>query len=282
MVGLLNKFDLEISQKIKGLLPPSIEKLFFKTSPKNQDVKLGTTNTKNFRRNKAVVFIASPCSASNTALNVISESLNLPIVRAKVESGFGHNIIHESYSSITYTHILYQHCFPTRRNIKIISKVAIPPCLLSYRNVYDWVVSMSERFIRVGRSPTGISFDENLVNEKDFKEVSDYIINFELSWYIRFLNGWLDASDKYEKIKLFPLEFSRIVDGTGLDEFTSSLPNFVSEFKSKIEMVPKINFNKGKSGRGVNKLSESQMALINKKMDRIPISHKKKLPGLIE
>jgi hypothetical protein len=221
------------------------------------------------RGDRAYVIIASPRSASNT-LKAICEDQSTPplkVISPKTESGFGHFSVDEGKFPIFGNFIWYQHLWPTNRNMVLVHRLTRSTPIVTWRNAFDWVVSVAEWLPRVGRAPWGIETDGIIAREcvaaapNELARAFEYVIQYELPMYIRFLNGWQEFSKRHRKIKF--LSYSEIVD-----EDASHLRKTLREagfFMSRQCVAQEhltTNLNVGTAGRGKELMSQAQIKKI--------------------
>ena len=190
-------------------------------------------------RKNAYAILASPRSASQHAANVFSKCLGIKAVVGKTEMGFGHFSMEVGRLAIWRTFLLYQHLFPTPRNVDLVQKICLAPPALIWRNVFDWTVSMAEWVPRFGRTPWGIDADSTLAEHiSGFRTSGDerfyqYVIDYELPMYIRFLNGWQVAAKKdldmifvnYQTLVQNTAETIKTLDGIGWPMDLAQMPS---------------------------------------------------------
>lgn len=252
-------------------------------------------NPEEYPRRRAHVYLAAPASASRTAAAQLSALLDLPVVQAKSSPGFGHNVISDSYAAVRDQHILYGHLFPTKRNKEIVSRIAKGPVLLSYRNVFDWCLSMAEYFVRHARTPIGVPSDavlarghskEDPPNDEGATSVSRgeavrFVVDFELPWLVRFLHGWLAESDDPDSgLSVIPVSFEGITDGSGVPSYVTAIGQETRNLTAQLTPAP-VGLNVGESGRGRREISHVDAEKIRAMLEYLPDATTARLPGLI-
>ena len=239
---------------------------------------LGTTRRVRTRGRRAQIIIASPRSASNTLLKMCASQTKMPkrIVSPKTESGFGHFSVDERKFPIFGGFIWYQHLWPTERNKRLVHRMSRSTLIVTWRNVFDWVVSMAEWMLRSGRTPWGIEADGIVASEcfavesTDFARAIEYVIQFELPMYIRFLNGWQEFSKSHRSVQF--ISFSEIIesDGSQLRRILNQAGLLVSGPCAMNEHFA-ANLNIGLPGRGKNILSKTQIERVEQMCKSSPV-----------
>lgn len=116
----------------------------------------------------------------------------------KVEQGFGHFSTDLRIAPLIGRFIWYQHLFPTPRNIDLVNQISVANPVITYREVFGWVLSMANFIARELRSPWGLRSDTTLFqpptrDNPNLNSILTYVVDFELPIYLRFLNGWMHA-----------------------------------------------------------------------------------------
>lgn len=220
------------------------------------------------------VFSAFPKSASaylKTLLKLVCTD-NLNMVKSKICHGFGHNFVSESIllsklklrkDLLLYGHIPYNHY-----NISIIEKFADElKILISLRPLPDVVVSYKDHVDKGKLGPLDYhtaDLSECYQGWQDAKDETkyDYVINYILPWYVRFVASWLEASKKwatdfitFEEHTLYPADcLLNITRFLRLEIDSSKI-----ELIRNSEDIPRKNFNVGVSGRGAKLLKVAQI-----------------------
>ena len=220
------------------------------------------------------VFAACPKSASTYLRNLLKIVCrkNMKIVAPKISDGFGHNFISEAEvlkklnirkDLMLYGHIPYNH-----HNATVIKKLThTPQVIVSLRPLPDLVISYKEHVDKNKFGPldyriAGMSECYSGWQSADDEKKFDYIINYILPWYIRFIASWKAASKiwrtdfiTFEEHTLHPADsLSNIVQFLQLVTKTSEL-----EALKNPDNVPQKKFNVGLSGRGLKILKQEQV-----------------------
>jgi hypothetical protein len=197
---------------------------------------------------------------------------NLKVVNAKIDNGFGHNFISESIllsklklrrDLLLYGHIPYNHY-----NINIIEKFTSElKIIISLRPLPDVVVSYKDHVDKEKSGPLDYhtaTLPECYPGWQEAEDDTkyDYVINYILPWYVRFVASWIEASKKwptdfisFEEHTLYPADcLLNITRFLRLEIDPSKI-----ELIRNSEDVPKKNFNVGVSGRGMKLLKAAQI-----------------------
>jgi len=222
-----------------------------------------------FRKMKKQCFVyaAFPKSAPNYLIALLEKVCgnDIKVITPKISSGFGHNFISEEnlfgYHPLRpFRYLtLYGHFPYNKHNSIAIKKLTnYPKIIVTTRPLADIVVSYKNH---VDKFHTGAldhridglteSFSRwgSLADSKKF----DYIINFALPWYIKFILGLQEASLHW------PVEFISFQEHTL--EPAACVSNILRYLTLKTELkiigslrakenIPKRNFNVGLQGRG--------------------------------
>jgi len=223
---------------------------------------------------RAYLIIASPRSASNFTLRVLTQGSGLPGVLLKTENGFGHFSVDLGKVPFHQDFLWYQHLFPTERNKLIVTNISKAAPVLVWRDAFDWTVSMAEWFVQNGRCPWGVGTDRAMIVAKEtpvpFAAAAQYVIDFELPLYLRFLAGWQDFSLRTSEI-LF-------VDFTKITQQTESVMEELKQLRWPLTCQKKpmcgrnVNYSVGQIGRGRSMLEESQIEQIARLVERTGMS----------
>lgn len=213
----------------------------------------------------AFPLIASPRSASKFLGAQISSACKLRISSPKTENGFGHFSVDQSKFPRFAPFLWYQHLFPTPANVEIVKRRAAVPPILLWRNPFDWIVSMADWCVKRGRSPWGIQQDKMLLpdplqfTDENKEAVLQYVIDFELPLYLRFLNGWMSVHSS--KLKLVILSYSFVTNNT--EGCLQMLADEGWPLQEKVVAGDIAAYvDKGIAGRGLSQLSFSQIAQV--------------------
>jgi hypothetical protein len=241
--------------------------------------------------NSAHIFIAGPRSASNHICTILEAGTGVSRVCLRTEPGIGHFSVESKKRPPKGSQFIwYQHLYPSPRNIRLVSKFAISNPLISFRNPQSWVLSIAECCVR-NRSPWGIKHDsstiENYVansnlsekvsssrttNEIELSATIDFVIDYELPTYLRFLSGWLAASEQELKpIRPYFSNYDEYFEDPSvlLGWLSNNWPNFsVTLAKGAIEN--KQNFNVGRDRNPLNFLEKEQIKRISQLVDFSP------------
>jgi hypothetical protein len=233
-----------------------------------------------FRRFGGSFFLYTcfPKSASQYLAAMISNVFenDLKVIKAKSGPGLGHTFISqdELIRNLNYRKnlLLYGHIPYIHSNIEILERrFRIQRVIITIRPLPDIVVSYKEHVDRLGHGPLDYHVHDLpechpewhiLGDEKKY----DFIIQFVIPWYVRFVTGWLEASKSipvdfitFEEHTLFPRDCL-----SNISAFLNLHLNAASIEKLKtIHMTPTTNFNKGISGRGGQLLKQTQLDRIN-------------------
>lgn len=219
---------------------------------------------------RAYLIIASPRSASNFTLRVLTHGSRLPGVLLKTENGFGHFSVDLGKVPFHQDFVWYQHLFPTERNKLIVTNISKAAPVLVWRDAFDWTVSMAEWCVQNGRCPWGVETDRAMIVSQEtpvsFAAAAQYVIDFELPLYLRFLAGWQDFALKTSDI-LF-------VDFTKITQQTDSVMEELKQLGWPLTCQEKpmhgrnVNYSVGQVGRGRSMLEESQIEQITRLVER--------------
>ena len=242
------------------------------------------------------IFTSFPKSASTYFQSIIKSALEekIYILKPKVSSGFGHNFISEkkiypflrkvvSIKDILYMlgrrhgkrhrnehnkNILISGHMPNYfKNIEIINSFSDKlNVVVLIRSLPDIVASYKD-YIDMGAN--GItSFTNPWDGHPDWNKTSDFdkynfFINYSIPWYIRYLTGWIQDAKKYkieivtyEEITQYPEESLKyVLDFMNINHILKR-----RDYNNTIQK--KINFNKGKMGRGKQYLTIDQLERI--------------------
>jgi len=224
------------------------------------------------------VYTCFPKSASQYLADMIITIFenNLKVITAKSGPGFGHTFISqdELIRNLNYRKnlLLYGHIPYIHSNIEILERhFRMQKVIITIRPLPDIVVSYKEHIDGVGHGPLDYHAHDlpechpewhMLGDEKKY----DFIIQFIVPWYVRFVTGWREASKSipvdfitFEEHTLFPRDCLK-----NIGVFLNLDLNAVSIEKLKtIDTMPIKNFNKGVSGRGGRLLKQTQLDKID-------------------
>jgi len=156
-----------------------------------------------------LVYAAFPKSGSQHLLSLISKctGVRTKLMTPKLGTGYGHNFISKrkllTSPGFGRRLILYGH-FPYHKyNISIIEQFsANPMAIVSIRALPDVVVSYKDHIDKAGSGPLDYRIDgiiEGNVawHDLDDRGKYDYIIQFVMPWYVRFIAGWLEGTKRW-------------------------------------------------------------------------------------
>lgn len=230
------------------------------------------------RQGKSIVVACMPKSGSTFLTMVIEEITGFE--RAHLTYAFERNEqelylpkLIDSYAKDTVTQ---QHIRATRPNLDLMNRFGIRPVIL-VRNIYDSVVSIRDYLLR-----EGVENFPSLYATENFKQLTeqnqyDFLIANAIPWYFNFFASWSDFCSagqidaiwaKYDDLILdWPAGIQKILAFYGLDKSQD-------EIAAAIERIAQdrtgTRFNKGVSGRGLEKLNEEQKAAISHFADFYP------------
>ncbi len=227
---------------------------------------------------RIAIYSAFPKSASQHLLNLIKVGTDnkIRIIASKTGSGWGHNIINEEkictdLRSYFKYKILYGH-FPFTELNNDILKILAPNSniIVSIRSLPDVAISYKEHIDRGRYGPLdprviGASEGNSNWNNLDDSKKYDYIINFIMPWYIRYIIGWLVGAKEwplriitFEEHTLFPCELLESVSNF------LQIPITATSVKEKLSSknMQLTNYNVGQIGRGFRALSREQLITI--------------------
>lgn len=220
-----------------------------------------------------VIYAAFPRSGSNYLINLIASCTGnrTKILKAKLGASYGHNFISVrkllTNPCFRKRLILYGH-FPYHKyNISLIEKFsASPMVMVSIRPLPDVVVSYKEHVDAAGFGPLdyrvdGMTEGNAAWNELDEKRKYDYIIQFVMPWYVRFVAGWLEGAKRWPTELLTFEEHTRhpwqclvhLGKALNLEMNVAALETLRTP-----ETLEMKNLNVGIGGRGFEILSEEQ------------------------
>lgn len=223
-----------------------------------------------------ILYAAFPKSASHHLLYLIETASKekIKVFQPKIIHGFGHNFISEekilNTNLIGYQNrlLLYGHIPYHQHNSTVLKrlhdKVKI---IISIRSLPDVVISYKEHIDKKGYGPLDHYIDGTPeVNPEWFhmndEKKYDFIIDFIIPWYIRFIMSWISGAKElpvciltFEEHTSFPYETV-----LNLSKFLH-IKLDLAELNKIINpgQIPKSNFNKGISGRGMEILSDNQL-----------------------
>lgn len=220
------------------------------------------------------IFTAYPKSASTHLRNLLKIVCrkSIEIVSPKISDGFGHNFISEAevLKKLNFRKdvMLCGHMPYNSHNATVIKKFTqTPQVIVSLRPLPDLVISYKEHVDKIKFGPldyriAGMSECYSGWQSADDGKKIDYIINYILPWYVRFVASWKAASKKwrtdfitFEEHTLYPADsLSNIVQFLQLVVNTSEL-----EALKNPENVPPKKINVGLSGRGLKILKQEQL-----------------------
>lgn len=231
--------------------------------------------------NKGVaVYSAFPKSASQHILNLLTIGTNsqLEIISPKMSNGFGHNFINTKsiygkLSNYFKNILIYGHIPYHEYNSAVIKNLTNQHrVLISIRPLPDVVVSYKEHVEKGGgfgpldyRIPGLAECNPNWNNLSEHEKY-DFIIQFIIPWYVRYIIGWLSAATEY-KLKFITFEEHTLFPYEALVSVSEFLKIQIDKDKLSLELqngsVEKSNFNVGKRGRGYQALNARQLSTIN-------------------
>jgi len=198
------------------------------------------------KNHKAIPVISLPCSASSYFVFLLERSLGIKSYQLKQENGFGQltlDLRKAPFFSFR-PFILYQHLYPTRRNVSLVDSISLSDFIILYRRPEDWIISCAAQLKIKKRVPWSDYIDYLKINQFSNDELIEYIITFELPKYLTFLNGWHNANSFYNtKNKAFFVKFDNIVNNTSstLEEVLSLYPQLKSNAPSHKELSTNVN-----------------------------------------
>jgi len=222
---------------------------------------------------RMVVYAAFPKSGSQHLRNLITKCTGnrTMIIAAKTSRGYGHNFI-------SMRKLLTHPCFRKRlivcghfpyhqHNISMIEHFSADPmAMVSIRPLPDVVVSYTDHADRAGFGPLDYRIDgmtecNAAWHELDEKRKYDYIIQFVMPWYVRFVAGWLEGSRRWPTELLTFEEHTRhpwqCLVNLG-KTFDLEMDAAALETLRRPATVETKNLNVGIGGRGFEILSEEQ------------------------
>jgi len=229
--------------------------------------------------NGMLVYAAFPRSGSQHLLNLIATCTGnrTKVVKAKLGTSFGHNFISMrkllTNPSFGKRLILYGH-FPYHKyNISIIEQFSAKPmAMVSIRALPDVVVSYKDYVDKAGFGPLdyridGMTEGNAAWHELDDQGKYDYIIQFVMPWYVRFIAGWLEGAKRWPTELVTFEEHSRhpwqclvhLGKALNLEMDAAAL-----ELLKTPATLERRNLNVGIDGRGFELLSEQQRDGIRK------------------
>lgn len=158
--------------------------------------------------------------------------------------------------------VTQQHARATDANIQLMQAFEIRPVVL-VRNVFDAVISLLDFYD--GGAFANTFFREDYQALDDTTRI-DLLIDNLVPWYFQFVASWSLVEKRYqldvfwlsyeELIKNKPASVTKVLKFYGLGAPQRGIEQVIREMESEKRRT---RFNKGITGRGKTKLSESQM-----------------------
>jgi len=226
-----------------------------------------------------LVYAAFPRSGSQHLVNLITKCTGdrTKLLKAKLGTSYGHNFISKqkllTHPGFGRRLVLYGH-FPYHRyNISIIEKFsANPMALVSIRALPDVVVSYKDHVDMAGFGPLDYRVDGMIEGNAAWHDLDDqgkydYIIQFVMPWYVRFIAGWLEGAKRwptefvtFEEYTRYPWQcLVHLGEALKLEMDAAAL-----ELLKTPATLEKIHLNVGIDGRGFEVLSGKQRDGIRK------------------
>lgn len=220
-----------------------------------------------------IVYAAFPKSGSQHLRNLIGKCTGsrTKIIAAKTSTGYGHNFISMrkllTNPCFRKRLIVYGHFPYHQHNISMIEQFsAHPMAMISIRPLPDVVVSYKDHVDRAGFGPLdyrvhGMTECNAAWHELDEQRKYDYLIQFVMPWYVRFVAGWLEGSRRWPTELLTFEEYTRhpwqCLVNLG-QAFRLDMDDEALEALKTPATVEKKNLNVGIGDRGREILSEEQ------------------------
>lgn len=232
-----------------------------------------------------IVITAMPKSASQSFITNFEKvySNSHKIVRGKHFTGYGHNFLSvekiKQQANRDKCMAIFGHIPLHIHNEKILTSFChSKKVIVLIRSLPDVLLSHYEHIEKKGFGPLDYHVFKNPnVPESNFlwsrlskTERIDFLIKFVNAWYINFVNGWLHA----DKIG-WNIEFSCFENHTSdiqssLISLNKKLSFASHDFSNKQKGdSEKVNYNIGKSGRGIKAFSKAQEDEIKRMLDLI-------------
>jgi hypothetical protein len=224
------------------------------------------------------VYSAFPKSASQYLVALMAKAFEgrLKVIRAKSGPGLGHSFISEEklFRDLHYRKdiLLYGHIPCIYSNLRIIEKLTkTPKIIITIRPLADIVISYKEHIDKIGYGPIDYCTNDIPECHPEWHVLSDeskfdYLIQYVVPWYIRFVTGWQEAAKRipiefitFEEHTLFPKDCLRNIAGF----FNMDMDYSEIDKLNTTDTLPGTNLNKGKAGRGFSQLKQRQLDRIN-------------------
>ena len=156
-----------------------------------------------------------------------------------------------------------QHCLYSRYT-ELLVKITGTKMIFQYRNIPDALISLRDH---IDDALFGSKIEKHAMPKATWKlereNITDYILDVELPWYCKFLDGWL-SSDLFNSNYFFALRYEDLIAAP--KETVMALSQYLSLNFQEKEIDEAINNaasrftrkNKGVVGRGYSQLSEKQ------------------------
>ena len=174
--------------------------------------------------------------------------------RAQVPSLFMHRI--NFFKNIYYQRLHYTNTSYLKNYFLSKNDIVI----LQTRDIYDTIISLKDHLSRDNKSKVNPWFYNNDWQDLSHEVKLDKIISFYLPWHVDFLNSWLN----FAYCKVIRVDYSEIESFS--DQFVLKLKNSLGNLNKDIVKPIKAEvgqFNVGRSGRGIEQLSKSQISRID-------------------
>lgn len=204
-----------------------------------------------WRQSNLYLIAAAPKSGSTWAASFLANAIKLPLTFAFDMPDQSEHKLNDSF--LSSKGVIQQHCRWTAQTKIFIEELKIKTVVL-VRSLPDTIISIRDhlRAEKTGNWPWG--FIDSSILKKNDKDLHNFIIDHIAPWYVAFYASWDKSGKKiltYEEIVKDP---KIILQAYNINIQQRELDKAIASTSSGFT-----RFNVGKTGRGKELLTESQI-----------------------
>ena len=234
------------------------------------------------RRDSSNIVIASMPKSASSYFRANFEnyfSTTHSMIYGKAYSGIGNNFLSREkilrLMPLKKSCAVYGHIPLNQYHDQLLTEICPEKCaIIILRSLPDTVISYYDHIVRRGKSPLDPKLNKQPEGNPRWNVLSetmrfDFIIRFIIPWYVSFVSSWIIANDLGWKVRFVTFE-----------SHTNNVESVLSELNSELEFAKitpncnfskesNVNFNQGRSGRGLTTLSHNQIVEIRKCLEMV-------------